>query len=120
MSSRRQLVLEAIRRHFRAMGQSPSHGEIAEATGLQRQHVGRWLEELQISGLISYSRGRPRSIVLVDRLANFSDTEIRLACAGRGMILTSTPVPALADAYAVDPVVPEFGLQLLDALQHIE
>lgn len=120
MSSRRQSVLEAIRRHFRARGASPSHREIAEATGIGRRHVGAWLDYLQAEGLLTYRSRAARSIVLIDRMANFSDTELRLACAGRGMIVTDTPLPALVDAYAVDPRVPDYGLPLIEALQHIE
>ncbi|MEN2749245.1 helix-turn-helix domain-containing protein [Sphingomonas sp. T9W2] len=121
MSSRRQLVLESIRRHFRAVGASPSHREIAQETGLTRQHVGRWLDELQAAGVITYTPGRARSIVLVDRAANFSDAELHLACAGRGWTVTepALSVQPLATAYPVDPVVPEFGLAALDALKHV-
>lgn len=120
MSSRRQLVLEFIRRHFRAVGASPSHSEIAAATGLARQHVGGWLDELQAAGLITYQRGRPRSIALVDRMANYSDTELRLACVGRGWTISLPPTATpFADCYAVDPVVPDYGLPLLDALKHV-
>lgn len=120
MSSRRQTVLEFIRRHFRSVGSSPSHAEIAGATGLRRAHVGRWLEELRAAGLITYTPYQARSIVLVDRMANFSDSELRLAAAGRGWTIIDTPVPALTKIFTVDPVVPEFGLHLLDQLEHIE
>lgn len=126
MSSRRQLVLEMIRRHFRAVGQSPSHTEIGEATGLKRQHVGRLLDELMTAGLLTYQRGRPRSIALVDRTANLSDCELHLACIGRGWTVREPPTQALAltVTYPVDFTrpedVPEFGLTLIDALKHIE
>ncbi|WP_230770662.1 LexA family protein [Sphingomonas sp. Leaf4] len=119
MSSRRQLVLESIRRHFRAVGASPSHGEIAQATGMKRQHVGRWLDELQDAGLICYSPGRARSIVLVDRAANLSDCELQLACAGRGWAV-SKPAPVvqpIASAFSVDTTVAAFTTDLIAELE---
>lgn len=122
MSSRRQLVLEFIRRHFRAAGASPSHAEIAGATGLRPQHVGRWLVELRDAGLITFTRRQPRSIALVDRLAMHSDLELELACHARGWTIVR-PVPSvapLAEVYPLDPDVTDLGLTLLDAIKHIE
>jgi SOS-response transcriptional repressor LexA len=87
MSSRRQSVLEAIRRHFQARGASPSHREIAEATGIGRRHVGAWLDYLQAEGALYYKRHSARSIVLIDRAANLSDTEILLAYFSRGLTI---------------------------------
>jgi DNA-binding GntR family transcriptional regulator len=122
MSCRRQLVLEMIRRHFRAVGASPSHREISEGSGVGRRHVGAWLDHLQAEGLLTYQPRRPRSIVLCDRMANLSDTELHLACAGRGWTVVEAPARAapLSHAFPVDPRVPDYGLPLLDALRHIE
>lgn len=120
MSSRRQLVLEVIRRHFRALGQSPSHNEIAESTGLKRQHVGGWLKELQAAGLITFTPNRARSIVLVDRMANFADSEIEAAAHARGATIVWPPVIApLAEAFPVDFDVPDYGLKLLQEIDDI-
>lgn len=119
MSSRRQLVLEFIRRHFREVGQPPSHTEIAEATGLKRQHVGKHLVTLREAGLIDYEHGRARSITLVDRGAMLSDCELELICAGRGWTVRRPPVP-IGEAFPVDPVVPDFGLHAIAALDHID
>lgn len=119
MSSRRQLVLEYIRRHFREVGQSPSHKEIAEATGLERQHVGKHLVTLRETGLIDFQRGRARSITLVDRGAMLSDCELELICVGRGWTVLKPVVP-ISDAFPVDPVVPDFGLHAIAALDHID
>lgn len=113
-------MLEAIRRHFRDLGASPSHEEIARATGLQRQHVGYWLDKLQAAGFLTYRRGVARSIVLTDRMANLSDTELRLACVGRGWSVVEPRVPGLSESFPVDPTVPDFGLTLIEALKHIE
>lgn len=119
MSSRRQLVLEYIRRHFRQVGQPPSHGEIAAATGLRRQHVGKHLAKLRDDHLITFEAGRARSIALVDRGAMLSDCELELICAGRGWAI-SKPVVPIGEAFPVDPIVPEYGLHALEALKHIE
>lgn len=121
MSSRRQLVLEAIRRHFRAVGGSPSHREISDQTGVGRRHIGLWLDELQAEGMLTYERAHARSIVLTDRCANLSDTELHLACAARGWTVTEPPVTAapLLDAYPIDPRVPDYGLPLLERLDDI-
>lgn len=122
MSSRRQLVLEAIRRHFRAVGAAPSYREIADTTGIGRRHVRPWLDQLQRDGLLTFIAGQPRSITLTDRMANLSDTELQLACASRGwtVVKPDVHVAALAAAYPVDPRVTDYGLPLLEALRHIE
>jgi len=118
MSSRRQKIIEAIRQHFRALGQSPSHREIAAATGVQRQHVGAWLDILERDGLLTYERGVPRSIRLIDRSACLSDTEIEMACALRGWTIVKPPI-ALAAAYPVSTDVPDYGLPLLEKMRDI-
>ncbi len=119
MSSRLQIVLEAIRRHFRTVGQSPSYREIAASTGVQSQHVGQYLAKLRDAGLINFERGRARSITLVDRGAMLSDCELELICAGRGWTVSKPAIP-IGEAYPVDPIVPDYGLHAIAALNHIE
>lgn len=119
MSSRRQLVLESIRRHFRVLGQSPSHREIGDATGLSHQHVGKYLVILRDEGLIDFIPKVARSISLIDRGAMLSDCELELICAGRGWTVIKPAVP-IAEAFPVDPVVPDYGLHALAILNQID
>jgi SOS-response transcriptional repressor LexA len=86
-ASTKQRVLEAIRQHFRDTGMSPSFREIGFRVGIAAQRVGPHIQALQIEGYLAYLKGTSRSIVLVDRAANLSDTELRLGCVGRGWTL---------------------------------
>ena len=83
-ASTKQRVLEAIRQHYRETGMSPSFREIGARVGIAAQRVGPHIEILEEEGYLSYRKGAARSIQLIDRAANLSDTEIRLGCAGRG------------------------------------
>lgn len=104
MRSRRQAVLEAIREHFRAAGQSPSYREIGERTGLTPRDVRPHLDQLARAKLIEHRPGVARSISLVDRTANLSDTELEAACHGRGWAITKSSAPALVKSFPVDPL----------------
>lgn len=121
MSSRQQLVLWAVRQHFLGCGLSPSYAEISGATGLKPQHVGRVLEKLQAAGLLTFTRGKARSIMLTDRAACLSSAELELACIARGWTITKPPAVSapIVRAFRVDPDVTELGLPLIDALKHI-
>lgn len=112
MSSRRQLVLTAIRQHFREVGRSPSYLEIGVRVGLEPRHVKPHLKQLQADGLITFRDRAARSIALVDRTANLSDEEIEVAVHSRGWQIVKSTVPMLAKVYPLDTVEPEVAMLL--------
>ena len=118
MSSRRQLVLTAIRQHFREVGRSPSYLEISIRVGIEPRHVKPHLKQLQSDGLITFRDRAARSIALVDRTANLSDDEIEVAVHSRGWQLVKSVVPVLAQVYPLDTVEPEVAA-LLSQLDHV-
>lgn len=119
MRSRRQAVLEAIREHFRAAGQSPSYREIGERTGLTPRDVRPHLDQLARDHLIEHRPGVARSISLVDRAANLSDTELEAACHGRGWTVTRSVAPALVKSFPVDPRASASDGDLLEILSKL-
>lgn len=113
-------VLSAIRAYRREHGRSPTLGEIARRTLVQRQHVARYLKRLQEAGYLVYDRRAAEPITLVDPAANLSDLDLENGCHGRGWTVIKSPMPAVVDVYAVDPVVPKWELPLIDALDQID
>lgn len=109
-------VLTAIRQYHREHGLAPSQAEIARRARVHREHVRRYLRQLQRDGLLTYEPGQRFSIRLVDRVANLSDMELVLACVGRGIMTGRSPVPALVEAYQVDPRITDDDRRLLDRL----
>lgn len=103
-SSRRVLGLEFIRRYFREHGSSPSHGEIAAGLGMAKRRVGPMIEEWAQAAVLTFTPKRGRSIVLVDRAANLSDSELELACRARGWTIRKSPLPMLTDAIPAVPI----------------
>ena len=120
----RQRVLDAIRWYFRAYGLSPSHSEIAKLACIAVKRVLRYLKELQAVGLLLFTRGAARSIVLVDRCANLSDEEMERGCHARNWQVIKPP-PEAAPLNAVFQISPDhdgvanWGLKLLDKLSDI-
>jgi SOS-response transcriptional repressor LexA len=82
--SRRVVALEFIRRYFRDWGASPSYSEIGAALGVERQRVGRILEQLEADGEIVRTPNTPRGIRLPERVDQLSDTEIEMVLHRRG------------------------------------
>jgi len=113
-------VLTAIRIYRRQHGRSPSLGEIARRASVRRQHVGRYLVRLQIAGLLVYDRHAIEPIMLADPTANLSDIDLEVACHDRGWTVIMSRAPAVASAFPVDPVVPNWELPLLDKLGQID
>lgn len=113
-------VLSAVRAYRREYGRSPTLGEIARRTLVQRQHVARYLKRLQDAGYLVYDRRAAEPITLVDPAANLSDLDLENGCHGRGWTVIKSPVPTVVDVYAVDPVVPKWELPLIDALDQID
>ncbi len=126
MASRRQAALEAIRRHYREVGASPSHEEIGQRIGLEKQRIGKIVRDLAKTGVLSFTPGVARSIVLADEGANLSDAAIDLICLARGATVNwpKSLTVALVAAYPIEPdpaeSVSDFGLPLLEALRDIE
>jgi hypothetical protein len=119
--SRSQRMMEAVRRHFRTYGASPSHTELAVATGIARNAVGTVLRQLAAADMIGISLGKGRSITLPDRLAMFSNAEIELAVVARGGAITwpASAVAPLLDAYRVEPGT-DCSLFAMDLLAQID
>lgn len=113
-------VLTAIRIYRRQHGRSPSLGEIARQASVRRQHVGRYLVRLQIAGLLVYDRHAAEPIMLTDPTANLSDIDLENGCHGRGWTVIKSRAPAVAAAFPVDSVVPNWELPLLDKLGQID
>lgn len=101
VSNRHQRVLEAVRRHFRDTGASPSYREIEARCGVKKKAVRGSLDYWQRRGTLTFTPGKHHSIELVDRAAMLSDAEIELAVIGRGGHVTWSALPALADAFPV-------------------
>lgn len=118
ISNRHQRVLEAIRRHFRDVGASPTYREIEARSGVRAKYIGGSLGFWQRRGALTFTAGKSRSIQLVDRSAMLSDSEIELAVIGRGGRVVWSYLPVFADAFPV-PVVDDdqdYGQALLDRL----
>lgn len=118
MSSRHQRVLEAVRRHFRDVGASPTYREIEARSGVRAKYIGGSLALWQRRGALTFTAGKARSIKLVDRAAMLSDAELELAVIGRGGHVGWSPLPALADAFPVPAAGADcdFARELLDRL----
>lgn len=117
-SSRRLLILGFVRSYFRQHGASPSFAEIAAGCGVSKQRVGRYIAALERQGVLHVSGRLSRSIVLVDQAANLSDDELEFAARVRGWTVKRSAMPALGDAYPVEPGLTEMELHLLSALDH--
>lgn len=113
-------VLSAVRAYRREHGRSPTLAEIARRTMVKRQHVARYLKRLQDAGYLTYDRRAPEPIMLVDLVANLSDLDLENGCHGRGWTVIKSAAPVIAQSYPVDPVVPNWELPLIDALDQIE
>jgi hypothetical protein len=102
--STRQRVMEAIRRHFRDYGGSPSHTELHVSVGIRRNHVGAVLRQLAGEGAIALRLGEARGIMLPRRGAMLSDTELELEVLARGGRVAWPHIKAMpmADVYHVD------------------
>jgi hypothetical protein len=126
--SMRQRMIEAIRRHFRDYGGSPSHTELHLAVGIRRNEVGRVLRQLAGDALIGLQLGVARGISLPDRTEMLSDCELELAIRARGGSVKwpVAAVRALPAAYHVDAgtnsrLPPDDPLaQLFEAVKGIE
>ena len=94
-----QRVYQAIHHHFRLYGCSPSYIDIGLAVGIHPRHVGRPLRSLMKRGLLTFTPGAARSIVLADRLANCSDAEVEHAARQRGGRIVWSDLPLLAQTY---------------------
>lgn len=94
-----QRVYQAIHHHFRLYGCSPSYIDIGLAVGIHPRHVGRPLRGLMERGLLTFTRGAARSIVLADRLANCSDAEVERAARQRGGRIVWSDLPLLAETF---------------------
>jgi SOS-response transcriptional repressor LexA len=90
--SRRIAAMEFIRQHFRDWGASPSYSEIGAALGVERQRVGRILEQLETDGEILRTPNMPRGIRLPERIDQLSDTEIELILQRRGFTIIRAEV----------------------------
>ena len=95
-----QRVYQAIHHHFRLYGCAPSYIDIGGAVGIHPRHVGRPLRSLMARGLLTFTPGTARSIVLADRLANCSDAEIERAARERGGQVVWSDLPILPEACA--------------------
>lgn len=94
-----QRVYQAIHHHFRLYGCSPSYIDIGLAVGIHPRHVGRPLRGLMERGLLIFTPGAARSIVLADRLENCSDAEIERAARQRGGRIVWSDLPVLAETF---------------------
>lgn len=94
-----QRVYQAIHHHFRLYGCSPSYIDIGLAVGIHPRHVGRPLRGLVARGLLTFTPGAARSIVLADRLQNCSDAEIERAARQRGGRIVWSDLPVLAETF---------------------
>ena len=86
-ASARQRLIEAIRRHFRDYGGSPSYAELEAETGILKRHLARLLREIEADGLIILLIGIPRGIRLPRRAEMLSDSELQLEARARGFAM---------------------------------
>lgn len=112
-----QRVLHAVHHHFRLYGCSPSYIDIALAVGIDARHVGRPLDGLTRRGLLTRTPGEARSIVLTERMANFSDAEIERAILARGGRIAWSQVPELAEIFLAP--VATCGMETDHELDHL-
>ncbi len=70
-------------------------------------------------GLLTFTPGSTRSIVLADRLANCSDAELERAALQRGGRVIWSDLPALAYAHDVATCGMETDRELVDLLDRI-
>lgn len=112
-----QRVYQAIHHHFRLYGCSPSYIDIGLAVGIHPRHVGRPLRGLMTRGLLTFTAGVARSIVLADRLENCSDAEIERAARQRGGRIVWSDLPALAETFTA--AVATCGIETEHELAHL-
>ena len=112
--STQQRVLSAIRDYFKDHEVGPSHADIADRAGITVKRVQRYVEQLADGGYLTYIPRAPRSIRLLDRMANYSDDEVRATLAARGLEIVIRQPPSPAEGVA------DWGLQSLEKLNDIE
>lgn len=112
-SSRKQAVLEFIKRHFAERGASPSRSEIAAGLGTSKARVSAHLNRLAMEGQIFRTPGKHRGITLPEPGAEISQGDALRVLRHIGWTVD-------ADALRLDmPAVPNSNLPLIPDLDHI-
>lgn len=107
MRGRKELALEAIRRHWYAYGASPSFSELGAVIDVRSAgRISAIVRELAAAGKIEHRRGEARGLRLPRPLANHATSELLLELQARGLTLqvraAVDPVSLLAADLAAD------------------
>lgn len=112
-SSRKQAVLEFIKRHYAERGASPSLMEIAAGLRTSKARVLDHVRQLAIDGLIHRVPGKHHGISLPDPAEQVSQGDALRALRRMGWVID-------ADALRLDlAAVPNSSLPLIPDLDHI-
>jgi SOS-response transcriptional repressor LexA len=113
--------MEAIRRHFRDYGASPSYRDLNAATGIATTDIGRLLRKLAKLGLIILHMGRARGIELPDPTDMLSDSQLELINLARGwtVVKPQSAAQPLVAAYPVESGT-DFQLPVEDLIAQID
>lgn len=112
-SSRKQAVLEFIKRHYAERGASPSLNEIAAGLRTSKARVSAHVRQLALDGLITRVPGKHHGISLPDPAEHISQGDALRALRNMGWMID-------IDALHLDkPAVPNSSLPLIPDLDHI-
>jgi hypothetical protein len=84
-------VLRMLNQWFRQSSIAPSYREIGYFASVSVSRMRGYLDDLQELGHLTHKHGVERSIVMMDRCANFSDDELIRACHQRDMSVVMGP-----------------------------